>query len=338
MDFPVFLSRLKHKYSKACFVLPVLIGIALVWGLAERWVRIDHQAKYENNIQVGQELADFLDREVRETVRYGDIYVQALRRAYVGGNRSGDAVKRLIAAMPYDTEKISHVTLLTAEGTPVISSDRPAKTGMKPFDRDYFQFARDHEGDSVYVSKTQLGRVSGKTIMRVVRRITLTDGSFGGVIFAAIEIKKIQEMFKGLGLVPNHALTVLGTDRIPRASSRADPASLLGSLDKAGLWQAMEKSDHGVLPVLDQADGATRFHAFHRVAGYPLIAVSTIESAETTRGLARYNKRPYRMALMATVIILILVFAFYRLVQAKNLLKDELAARLKAENEGQEKS
>lgn len=68
MDFSAFLSRLKNKCSKACFILPVLIGIALVWGLAERWVHIERQAKYENNIQVGQELAGFLHREVSETV------------------------------------------------------------------------------------------------------------------------------------------------------------------------------------------------------------------------------------------------------------------------------
>jgi signal transduction histidine kinase/CheY-like chemotaxis protein len=338
MDLPVILSRLKINCSKACYIFPVLIGVALAWGLAIRSVNNEEQTKYENNIQIGRELAGFLHREVSETAHYGDLYIQSLRRAYVDGNRSADAVNRLIGEMPFDKGKMSHVTMLTAEGESVIRSARRARPGVTPFDRAYFKFARDHEGDTVYVSRTQRGRGSGKTIMRVVRRITLADGSFGGVIFAAIEVKQIQEMFKGLGLVPNHDFVVVGTDRIPRASSNADPALHLASFDKAGLWQAMEKSDHGVLPIYDQADGVTRFHAFHRVAGYPLIAVSTIEGAATTQGLARYNKRPYRMALLATVVILILVFAFYRLVQAKNSLKDELAGRLKAESEGQEKS
>ena len=334
----MFPSGLKNKCGAACYMLPVLIGIALVWGLADRWVRSDHQAKYESNIKVGQELAALLNREVRDAVRYGDNYIRAMRRAYIDGNRSADAVNRLIMAMPYDTQKISHIAMLNAKRAPILDSSGPIVADVSAVDREYFRVARDRKGDSIYVSESLKGRVSGKPVVHVVRRITLADGSFGGAVFAAIEVKQIVDLFKVVGLEPNHTLMMLGADRIPRASSRPDPASLFDSFDKAGLWQAVEKSEHGVLPVHDSAAGVTYFHAFHRLAGYPLVAVSSIESAEITDGLGQYNKRPYRMAMLATLVILILVFSFRRLVQARNRLKEDMAARLMAENEAQEKS
>ena len=336
----MFLSRLKTVCGSACYMLPVLIVIVLAWGLAERSVRHDRQSGFESNIKTGREMAAFLSREVREAIRYGDNYALALRRAYVEGNRSVAAVNRLIEVMPYDVEKISHVTLLDAEGKPLLNSIGPLVPGVSAADRDYFRFVRDHEGDPVYVSEPLKGRVSGKTILRVVRRITLTDGSFGGAIFAAIEVQHIENLFKLMGSASSAApaFMLLGTDRILRASSRPDTAPLMDSFDKAGLWQAVEKSEQGVLLFQESSAGVTRFHGFHHLAGYPLVAVSSFASIDITEGLAQYNKRPYRMAFVATLVVLILVFAFRRLVQTKNRLKVDVIARHKAESVAEEKS
>jgi hypothetical protein len=151
-----------------------------------------HAMQEERRIEQASELqakrlSTYFKQHAEGIFHYADNYTKAARKEYISNGLSLASVERFIELFPNDLRVVSHITIINRDGKPIFNSGAALRQGVNVSDRSYFKFQRDTPGDVQYISMTQRGRNSGKFIMRMVRRITLPDGSFGGVIFAAIE-------------------------------------------------------------------------------------------------------------------------------------------------------
>ncbi|MDL2356706.1 MAG: EAL domain-containing protein [Pseudomonadota bacterium] len=77
--------------------------------------------------------------------------------------------------------------------------------------RAYFAALRDAPPAGLYVSTPSIGRISGQWIWLFARRISNTDGSFGGVVYAVLNLDQIQRVLatitldRGGSIVLRHA-------------------------------------------------------------------------------------------------------------------------------------
>lgn len=75
-------------------------------------------------------------------------------------------------------------------------------------DRDYFTKLRDNPQAGLIIDRPLIGRIIKKWLWLFARRINKPDGSFGGVVFARIELTEIEKVLAQIQLYPNSTLAL----------------------------------------------------------------------------------------------------------------------------------
>jgi len=221
-----------------------------------------------------------------------------------------------IAGMPH----IGALFLVDAEGRVVnASADFPIPQVMVA-DRDYFQFHRTHTKGEVYIGRPLINRMGGKWTVHMSRRIERGDGSFAGVVVAALNLDYFEQLHDlkleyitpiALYLNDGRLLT-----RTPRDESMIGRHyQLLAALP--GAADSMRSERFG-----GDAPGIT---IYRDIAGFPLtLAVSSFDDA----ALATWRKNAFNLWLgagaMVTFIALITLLLI-REMRRESILADNLA-------------
>lgn len=285
-----------------------VVGAVLIVGI---WVgtlqviNFEHQRKLEQGAEKARNLAHFFEDHVGQTIRYGDTYLKAARREYVehGGV---EAVRRMVENVPIDQSDISHVTVIDAQGTPLLVSGHTVRPGTTAKDRPYFLHQKYAEADEVYISLPHRGRNSGKLLIRLTRRITLHDGSFGGVIFAALDVDKFTEFFENLNLGRQSSATLVGTDKKIRARSSYGQLGPGQDISGSRIWQELAQNPIGLYKQTSVVDGVTRHYAYRKLPDFPLIVAIGVSTEDISQAAAQFDLPAMTIASLATLIVLIL--------------------------------
>ena len=116
-------------------------------------------------------------------------------------------------------KQILLVSVIDAQGRLVFSDHRLPETPLKLDDREHFRVHRDRAGDTLFISKPVLGRLSGKWSLQFTRKIINRDGSFGGVMVLSVDPEYFSSYFRSVDLGRDGVVTMIGTDRVIRARS-----------------------------------------------------------------------------------------------------------------------
>ena len=238
--------RLQNSHARLFpYIIVGAVLVAATWVVTDHIIDVEREQKLELSAQNANNLASFFEEHTLQTIRYTDSYLKSARREYV---KNGDvvAVLKMIVEVPLDHSIVSHITIIDETGAPQMVSGFEIKPDSTARDRDYFKAVKQNEADQVFISLPHMGRNSGRPLVRLARRITLQDGSFGGVIFAAIEAKRFTDFFNALSLGPNSAATLVGTDKKIRARSRYGRLGPGQDISDSQLWEELEKSPKGL--------------------------------------------------------------------------------------------
>src|SRR5690554_3115058 len=120
--------------------------------------------------------------------------------------------------------------------------------------------------------------ISGQWVLVVLRRYHLADGSFGGVVAAAVEASYFTSLLSNLDLGPNGIALIRDLDRrlVARHPPLDAPPGQTGSI--GGSRELTDLMDSGVATGLfysrGTADGIPRTDAYRRLEQLPLIVVA----------------------------------------------------------------
>jgi len=303
------------------YVVAGLILSAAVWAITHQSISAEREQKLAHSAQRAKDLASFFEEHILQVFRYSDSYLKILRREYVE-NGGLEAVRRMMAAVPLEKSIVSHITIIDREGTPLLVSGYPIKPGTTARDRDYFKFQREHESDRVFVSLPHRGRNSGMLLVRLVRRITLPDGSFGGVIFAALEAEEMTEFFSALHLGPKSSATLVGSDKKIRARSSYGRLGPGQDISGSRIWQELEQSPVGLYRQISVVDHITRYYAYRQLSEFPLIVAIGVATEDISQAVTLFALPTYAIAILTTIVIAIMTFLICREVLASQKLRD----------------
>lgn len=102
--------------------------------------------------------------------------------------------------------------LIDAQGHIASSSRSLAEKGEDLSDVDYFRHLMATDDAKVTVSRTRMGKITGKPTIFVARRINTSDGDFLGVAVAAIDVLDLSRFHHAINKLPGQALTLLRRD------------------------------------------------------------------------------------------------------------------------------
>jgi PAS domain S-box-containing protein len=302
-------------------------GIGLVW--------FDHQVRNEEFERTKREAAlanDAFVEHTRQVVGQADNLLRAVRSHFLH-TRSVAQTEVFIASIGLEESLYENIYLIDPDGDIVITHDAVAKV-RNTADRDYFRFHRTTPDDVVVIAATEKGRISNKDYyFRITRRITLPDGSFGGVLVINVRPGALTDYFARLSPGAASSVALVGiSDRRIRARYPEPDAAVFAQSLQTPLWDALAKANAGTYRSLSSVDGTLRQHIYKQVGDLPLVMVTGFADL-AVEGRVAERVRLIMVAAAAAVSLIILLAFILTLLARQRQAQERYLAELKGVND-----
>ena len=229
-----------------------------------------------------ENIARLLDQSVSALVARSDLALrliidEAEKEIKAGGIRRDDLNNYILKMISLNSELLS-IRVVNQEGLVRYGADNtgtilPFESGVNVSDRSYFQQAKYEEQQGLIITPPFFGRLISKWVIQLVRRISLPDGTFGGIAYVSFDIHHFEEMLH-IGNISSHssvALRTLDLLLVARYSPAAPgPTEVGSSLVSDTLRRVVtEHSDGGFYTAQTGIDGKLRNFYYRKLKGYP---------------------------------------------------------------------
>jgi diguanylate cyclase (GGDEF)-like protein/PAS domain S-box-containing protein len=154
------------------------------------------------------------------------------------------------------------------------------KDQAKYSDRDYFLYHSLHDDNKLIIGRPVRGRLSGVWVIPVSRRFNKPDGTFGGIVVAAINPRYFQDMYDRLELGNNSAVvltTMGGTLLVRRPFVEANVGR---DMTRTNIFSRLNDAPSGSLEIKASIDGVTRYNSYEKGNTYPIFVIVAQNMAE----------------------------------------------------------
>jgi len=288
------------------------------------WKAVDAEATtLERGQTATQNLAHSLAEHASHTIQAADIsmtgIVEFLKYLTPVPERFNRCLSNIADALP----QIREIGVLGPDGAWRYSSLSELPT-YNNSDRDYFIYHRDTLGPALRISAPLQSRLTGRTTIVLSKRISKQDGSFGGVLVAAIDSDYFNSFYNRFQLGNGGAISLIRSDGIVLIRW---PSSNVGAdLSKAELFaRQLKLSSVGYYKTTSPFDGVIKYIGYEEASQYPLVITVARSESEL---LASWWKALRTDALVGAVLLcLIVLLAALLSSQFRFRLKTERALR-----------
>ncbi len=257
----------------ANLIVLLSIGAFVAFSAYRGYGLVETQAR-----NTAENLSVVLDREVSARIEKIDLALRmmALEIERRFGARAADAatVNQWMDQQRKLLPEIDALRATNAEGHIVYGTSLPAGFAVRVADRRYFQQLRDDANAGLVVDGPVAGRIDPSPTMVFARRLTKPDGSFAGVLFARVSVKRFAQILTLVNLDPR-AVMVLRTVDLKLIARYPEPAAASqGQGPLAELRSAIAANpEHGQFVARNTVDDVTRVAVYRRVSVYPMYLV-----------------------------------------------------------------
>jgi PAS domain S-box-containing protein len=273
--------------NRALIITGLVIGNLFIAVLAGYFLYQSRQ-HYEQRAEIStQNIAQAIDQSLSNSIEKVDLALCAVadeleRQLASGGIKAGE-INTVLATYEKRIYDVEGIRVTNTAGAVIYGKGVEKSAPASYAGRDFFPYLRDHADAGLQVTKPIIGRVSQKWIIAFARRYKYPDGTFGGVITAAISLDHFNALLSRYDIGPHGGITLRDADlsqiaRYPKSSAGQSSAvgntvvsPKLRELVLSGVSQATYRT---ITPI----DKTERILTFHRLRIAPMIA---------TVGLAR---------------------------------------------------
>ena len=286
------------------------VVIAGIWIGAFYLATKEHRRAYEDGIRQGDNLARVFEEYISGVIGGADGMLLTLRDSYERAPRDFKIPSQIHHKQLQNI--IRGFAIVGTDGLYKLSSAQDRLSNINVSDREYFRFHANSNADEIHISEPFVGRVSGRSIFQLTRRLRKANGSFGGVILASIDIRQLQQFYSSINIGPEGIVSLVGFDGVIRARSGRDPAAqdFIGkSIPQTKLFALYRQKSAGSYWNFEnqtrQFEGVPRLLSYHVVDGYPLIAVVGLGETDIFQQSTLTAHRYYLFALLFTTLVLV---------------------------------
>jgi signal transduction histidine kinase/CheY-like chemotaxis protein/HPt (histidine-containing phosphotransfer) domain-containing protein len=271
-------------------ILLGLSAVLLIWFGAIYFSYIEKLQTEKAAHQTAENFTRVFEEQIIRTIRAADQTLHYVRDSYVRDPQDFD-----ISLWTRDTEflagVITHVAIIDKGGRVVISN-APRATDADLSGREYFSVHAERATDELFISKPVLDGGSKVWSIELTRRITMTDGSFGGVVLVSLDPNYISRFYSSIDLGEKGVVALIGTDGIVRARRANGPSSIGETIGGGKILDEYAHAKSGSFTAKSQIDGVERLFVYREISGYPLI-VNVGLAAEEVFGVYQQNQRKH---------------------------------------------
>jgi diguanylate cyclase (GGDEF)-like protein/PAS domain S-box-containing protein len=203
-------------------------------------------------------------------------------------------------------------------------------------DRSYFIYHRDTPGSALRINEPIQSRLTGRSTIILSKRIDRQDGSFGGVLTAAIDSDYFNRFYKTFQLGPDGSISLLRNDgAVLIRWPLSDRSTNLSGTDLFS--RHLKLSSVGYYKIISPFDGIAKYFGYEETPYYPTVV--TLAMSEDWL-LADWRKTLRTDAIVAGVLLCMIVLLAAlvslqirsRMKTVRALRKSEAHYRLLADN------
>ena len=169
-------------------------------------------------------------------------------------------------------------------------------------DRDYFVFHRDSPDLELRVNDVITSRLTGRQTVLLSRRISnYKDGSFDGVVVAAIDVAYFSNFYASFDLGAHGSIGLLTSEGKLLARWPNDPQR---SAAPNAFIRELVAGDSGFSVLTSPFDGLRKYFAYERLSRYPVMVGVAVAEADV---LAAWNRRLQVDAIIAGVLLAVML-------------------------------
>jgi PAS domain S-box-containing protein len=315
---------LRRITSTAMVITFALVMTASVLGVMA-WKALDaKKATLASGSADIQNLVHSLAEHASHTIQAVDIAMAGMVDLLKHRDPEPDRFNKYLAETAKTLPQLRGIGVADGKGNWTYSSF-PETPRHNVSDRNYFAYHRDTPDNTLRISELLQSRIDDRSSMIVLsKRITKLDGSFGGVVAAAIDKDYFNGFYRTFQLGPDGGISLIRSDgtlliRWPASDKTRD-------LSRTDLFSKhLKLSSVGYYKIISPFDGIVKHFGYEETPHYP--AVVTVAVSEDWL-LAEWRKGLRTDAIVAGVLLcMILMLSALLALQFRFRSKTERALR-----------
>lgn len=277
-------------------VLFCLVVIAALWVMAVERVNSERREAQDHAFRESSNLAIALEEHTSRTIKGVDQVLLFVRHEY---ERDGPKlnIRKLLNSGTIDDGILNFLGVTDEFGQVRIGSSGDFHS-VNAADRAYFTFHKTEDLQNAFIGPPIVGRISGKWSIHMSRRLNKPDGSFNGVVFAAVDPTYFTNFYRQADLGEQGLVMLLGADGIARARRVGQTLTFGQDMHSSTLVAELVGRSTGSFISNGRLDSVRRFLSYRTLQHYPLVvAVATSE----TEQLAAVREREHLYYLTAAL-------------------------------------
>jgi len=262
-------SRSSALWPIAIVILACVAILAIAMGLMlELRANIGLRAQ-----ETAQNILRVVERDIARNIDVLDHSIQGL----IDGSAQPDVLsaapdlrRQILFGGSTATMGFGALSLVDASGKLLLSSAPipPDLPGVA--DRDYFRVHLE-QGHGLYISHPHRSRLLGREVIAFSRRISKSDGSFGGIGLATIDLSYFAETLAQLHLGKNGVVTLFRADGTILFRQSAKPQQRAEQIAGTQAFDRIASRRADTFVGTSAIDGVERLYTFTHIGNVPLI-------------------------------------------------------------------
>ncbi len=313
-----------RRVSPAVVVIAfALVMTACVLGVVV-WKALDAEkttlARGQTDIQ---NLAHSLAEHAAHAIQSADIAMAGMVDLLRYRDPIPERFNRYLAETVNSLPQLREIGVLDASGKWLYSS-LPQTPLHNNSDRRYFTYHRETPGSALRISEPLQSRLTERSTIILSKRIDKQDGSFAGVLTAAIDSDYFNRFYRTFQLGPDGSITLLRNDGV--VLIRWPPSDRSTDLSGTELFSRhLKQSSVGYYKMISPFDGIEKYIGYEKTPHFPMVVTVAISEEWL---LSDWWKRLRTDAIVATVLLcMILLLATVLFSQFRFRMKTERTLR-----------
>ncbi|WP_167858529.1 PAS domain S-box protein [Methylobacterium nonmethylotrophicum] len=168
--------------------------------------------------------------------------------------------------------QVRNLAVLDERGDWIIDSVPGAHPPLNSADRDYFLWHRERPDPGMHLGEMILSRATGKWLIPLTRRWNKPDGSFGGLVAAALDPAYFQSFYDELGVGQQGSIALISDRARLLVRHPYDPGMVNLDVSRGPLFRdLLPRSPVGTASSVQALDGNELIVAYERLRDFPFV-------------------------------------------------------------------
>jgi two-component sensor histidine kinase len=322
---PNFMQTWRKLKTFKLALSAAVIALLLIWGIALERINYERARAVSDEIRKNANLAQSHQERASRSFQVLDQVLLSVRTDYVEHGIPKSLGAR-VKAIWLEKRFLGDVTLVGPRGEWLAGTGRPPASDETY--REQLEAHAKESADVLRIGKPVKNKTDDAWIMTLSRRISNSDGSFGGVALLSLDAAFFASGYEQSEHDAFGSMALIGLDGIIRARRTGDKLSFGADNKSSQVFKELAKAPKGHYVSPSPSDGHRRIVAYRTLDDYPMVT-AVGSSLETVIAVSRGREIVYLGAAAgATVLVIFFTLAYMVMVDRRALARAALQVSL----------